>query len=106
MKKSKHAVALLLMLSALLFGAFILNTDAAQAKSYSIPKSLRGTWYCYDNYTGKFNKIRYGKKGEYYGKRLMKPRRKVKHVKVKGKKYYEIWDTVNPYDVRLSLIHI
>ncbi len=102
MKKSKHVFALLLMLSALLFGVFILNTDSAQAKSYSIPKSLRGTWYCYDHDTGRYSKIRYGKKGQYYGKKVMKQRGKVKHVKFKGKKYYQIWVSVNSYDVRTT----
>jgi len=102
MKKSKRIVALILAVSALLFGVFMLNTGTAQAKSYSIPKSIRGTWYCYDNDNGKFYKLRYGKKGEYQGKTFMKQRGKVKSVKLKGKKYHEIWTSVNPYDVRTT----
>ncbi len=102
MKKHQLISAILLTVCTLLLGLIMINPQTAQAKSYTTPKSVRGTWYSFNMSTYKYNKIHITKHGEYHGKHFDKLRGKVKRVKYGNRKYYEIWTTVNPFDVRVS----
>lgn len=102
MKKHQLISAILLTVCTLLLGLIMINPQTAQAKSYTTPKSVRGTWYSFNMSTYKYNKIHITKHGEYRSGYYYKLRGKTKSEKLGKSKYRQIWTGVNPYDVRTS----
>ena len=102
MKQRKNMTMLLLAIAALFFGLVAINNQTAEAKSYTIPKSVRGSWYAFNMSKYTYSKVHITAHGEYHAGHYYKQRGKAKATKLHGTKYYKIWTSVNPYYVRAS----
>ena len=100
--KAKKWLVWLVAILAVMTGGVLAQAQTASAKTYTIPKSLRGKWYAYSMDTGKYDTINLTKTGEKRGKKTYKQRVKVKKVTLRHQKYYELLTTVNPFDVRVT----
>ncbi|RRK09267.1 hypothetical protein D1831_13675, partial [Lactiplantibacillus garii] len=101
-KKYRLFLSLLLTVFTLVCGLVATSPQTAEAKTYTIPKSVRGTWYAFNTSTYKYNKVHITKHGEYHSGYYYKQRGKAKVQKFGGVKYYQLWTSVNPVGVRAS----